>query len=338
MKKNCLVFFLVLTFAVAGCRPAQIFHPAAQAYLDAFEIEQSTLLRLNTSRVNRYRYSQEDLSASYSEVFRGVELDWMRPFFDFFPRLPSTPLQKGDYVTVSVEVRDRFGGLLFSEEPFAILVGARCFDQIIEEQLIGCCAGDLLSFSAEESGLYRNLIGTVELTVEKSEKVLPRSDSPECFSFFSEHVQSSYANVKEDEYLREREAFWEYAISCGSFDVLFEEQLRLAEMIVAEARELASWYGLSLEQYCKIILHEENLEAFLEKALDDAENAIKAVMVIGSIAAEQGMDVSEEWNVPGSTETVEGNAYAALAAYLSLERAVVRHYSKSVLPDRPLIK
>ena len=89
--------------------------------------------------------------------------------------------------------------------------------------------------------------------------------------------------------------------------------------------------GLSLKQFLQLCYFqnyedEMELEECLNRVIDDAEKTIEAVYVVGVLAQKLGLEPAVD------AESSDNEMWTAMERYLSLEEAVIRHYSKSVLP------
>ncbi len=329
MKKGFLCVLLAVGLLLSGCRPFPELHPAAQEYLESFGISESKMLRLNLKKTERYSFDPA-LSAAYDEIFLRVAIS-MRIYFDFFRVRNDTPIEYGNYVKISVTVRNAAGKVTHEEKPFSILIGAGCFCEEAEEELIGHCTGEHLAFPAEL--LYRNLDGTAELTVVECQILQrrPGMAAPDPFDLFCLQTEQFYSDARVEEYTRMRRSFLEHAFECAKFRIDAEELSLLSQIALDEMEREAAKGGLSLKQFLRLCYFqnyedEMELEECLNRVIDDAEKTIEAVYIVGVLAQKLGLEPAVD------AESSDNEMWTAMERYLSLEEAVIRHYSKSVLP------
>ncbi len=323
MKKLILLLCLAaLLLQACGRAPVSAasaaLHPDAQAYLAEVGAEKSCLLRLRKGAVKRYR-SDPGLLASYDDVFRKADLIHVKQYpFEYILRKYTAPIQANDYVTLSVKVKNVWGKLLLEEQPFPVLLGCGLFNLQLEKDLVGHQTGDVLVYKSDEIDLYRNLRGRIEVTVEKCEMIRWREGCPNLSKFYPETVKNCWQTVREDDYLCERERFLDYAFGCASFRLEPEEVLALAKRSIQEWESLAALLGMTLEEYADC-WYEGGFDAFIEDCYADAENAVRAALLLGVLAGEE---------LPGPFSE-DGDP---ITRYRELERSVLGRYFRPLVP------
>ncbi len=320
---------MILLTLLSACRGPQ--YPSAEEarrYLELCGAEGSRLVSAKWQRICRYKPSEA--RPLYRDAF-GLAREALTELFLYRSKKEGSRIEKGDYVTFRVEVREG-RRLVLEDGPFSVLIGEGLFDPEIEAAFIGCEVGAEKLFDVASTGLYRNLSGQAAVKVEKLESLSPKKEGLELEEAYRSAVQGAFCDVNYDFYWEARDAFYAFAADLAELEITEEDLLAVSRFLSEE--ELR---GMSLESYLSSRGH--SAEAYSRQLTERADELLRRVLLLGGLASRLGIGFPEElweWYREGYEADVHRplDPDDVIWRYKCLEKAVLEFLTKPLLPDR----
>ena len=276
------------------------------------------------TKTNSYyniNYTVENVNVSKAEVDEYIndELESYEKLIDVKGR---TTVEDGDFVSVSYVVYYK-GEVVNNVENENLKVGAGYFNKEIELALIGSQIGKKIkiTISVPENDENRELAGKteiVEITVRniwymETEKLTDKfvkeyyglKDVDEFYKFVRRKIlEQKKAEVE----AVAKETLMNQVMQCYKYDLDGDVVLKYALSKYNDYEVMAKGYGTTMEEFVLDFLG-ESLENFYESCYETAENEIKEMLVIGAIAFEHSLNLSEEITIEdeGEDKSISGD-------------------------------
>ena len=261
----------------------------------------------------------------------------MASFYDL-KSLEKERVETGDAITVRVNAMSGQG--TFEEKKCVVVVGAELFKRSAEERMTGMRKGDTVEIALSDDGVGKrgastNLSVAIEIiSIGKYEAGDDVTDSLRMngFATFDDFYHYLYDVVKGEEALfsfnKRKADFFEEAFSRCEFDISGEDLKNYAVRISEEHEGVAGDLGMNTETYYSRVLKSDR-NGFFELRADSAEYEIKSALVIGMLASEYEIDVSEgelDDFCKRNTFEIRSDADKTVAAFLCLQEKVLTRF------------
>ncbi|MCR5085955.1 MAG: hypothetical protein K6B39_01020 [Lachnospiraceae bacterium] len=249
-------------------------------------------------------------------------------------------VETGDAVTVRVYAEDTPGKGTFEEKKCVVVVGAELFNRNAEERMIGMRKGDTVKIALSDDGVGKrgastNLSVSIDIiAIGKYEAGDDFEDSLRMngFATFDDFYHYLYDVVKGEEaflsFNKRKADFFEEAFSRCEFDLSEDDLKNFAVRISEEHEGVARDLGMNTETYYSSVLKSDR-NGFFELCVDSAEYEIKSALVIGMLASEYEIDVSEgelDDFCKRNTYEIRSDADKTVAAFLCLQEKVLTRF------------
>lgn len=333
-----IIVLIIICSMIAGCSTAPIeISEVVSDYLTLCNIESSSLINIDYKGINKYTPSVSNVK--FSEISKRIDevLEY------YFKRQPCSDhkIVSGDAVSLNIEITDSSDNQIYCDDNAVVIVGFGRFDSLIEELLIGMTPGEVLTVSADalsndcfktvkEGVLSAEIVSIYQYTEEEGTADFLTQQNYSSFSDFYDYLfEKKQAELRYEGFVKEKDTFFKAAFEKCTFSISEEDLKNCSLETVLKHKDIADSLDMPLDAYYTEFLNITDEDAFFVMCTKSASYEIKKYLVIGALAAQEEIYVSDEYFDTFCSEnqidTSNTKAMAAARCYC-LENAVLKKY------------
>ncbi|MBO4653626.1 MAG: hypothetical protein J5649_09965 [Lachnospiraceae bacterium] len=341
MKKHCVIFVLLVLALIYFCscsakttKPEVSINSAVTDYLLLRNVNDSRIITVDMQWFENYKFSENGVS--YWNICGRVD-EALRLFYTYSSDTDNIILE-GDVVRAEVELCTETA-VDTSKHECIIVIGAGMFNIAAERALCGKKSGDVIQVQLSDDGIVNYLqIKDVKTSIKVlssgscyAEEDVIKALEADGFSSFEEFYCYLFDVKRNEELFSCRElnkaTFFEEAFRICTFDLSEEDIKDYALQIAGEYERTAANLNIELEEFYSGVLNLDE-DSFFLQCIQSAEYEIKKALIVGLIAEQYGISVTED-------DFVEFCSGKGIDAKDSASRASVRY---ECLEEKVLVK